>query len=124
MSYLGHLVEVPGWDDQLDLGQVVAVDVNLDNDPVVLHRGPVTWGALSYDWNNVLRNKRVIEEDTVLTLDAATGAVKSSFGSGLLYMPHGLRIDQEGNTWLIDTGLHQVLKFPPGQDHPSLGESS
>merc|ERR1712013_320262 len=74
-SNTGHLVEVPGWDDQLDLGQVVAVDVNLDNDPVILHRGPVTWGALSYDWNNVLRNKRVIEEDTVLTLDAATGAV-------------------------------------------------
>jgi len=120
VSQSGHLVEVPGWDDHLDLGQVVAVDVNLDNDPVIFHRGSVTWNAFTYDRNNALNNKRAIEEDTILTLDAVTGAVKSSFGSGMFYMPHGLRIDHEGNTWVIDTGLHQVMKFSKGQTNPSL----
>ena len=121
---LDHLQEVSDWDHHLNLGQVVAVDVNLENDPVIFHRGPVTWHGFTYDGNHNIRNKKVIEEDTVLVLDAVTGAVKDSFGSGLFYMPHGLRIDNEGNYWFVDTGLHQVLKFPPKQRFPSLGEYS
>lgn len=27
------------------------------------------------------------------------------------YMPHGLTIDSEGNTWLTDVALHQVFKY-------------
>ena len=29
-------------------------------------------------------------------------------------MPHGITIDNHGNIWVTDVGLHQVLKFPPG----------
>ena len=65
--------------------------------------------------------RNVINEDTILVVDADTGRVKSSFGSGLFYMPHGLKIDQEGNIWVIDVGLHQVMKFEYGQTVPSLG---
>ena len=36
-------------------------------------------------------------------------------------MPHGLEIDKEGNTWVTDAGLHQVMKFEKGQTKPSLG---
>merc|ERR1711862_617465 len=38
----------------------------------------------------------------------------------LFYMPHGLDIDGEGNIWVTDVGLHQVMKFPAGSTKPSL----
>ena len=103
------------------LGQVSAVDVNLDDNPVIFHRGPVTWDASSFGLDNVLRNKKVIAEDTILTIDADKGKVKSSYGSGLFYMPHGLKVDHDGNTWVTDVGLHQVMKFNKGATTPSLG---
>ena len=103
------------------LGQVSAVDVNLDDNPVIFHRGPVTWDGSSFGLDNVLRNKKVIAEDTILTLDADKGKVKSSYGSGLFYMPHGLKVDHDGNTWVTDVGLHQVMKYNKGVTTPSLG---
>ena len=57
-------------------------------------------------------------------MDADKGKVKSSFGSGLFYLPHGLKIDSEGNTWVTDVGLHQVIKFNKGETQPSLGQFS
>ena len=66
--------------------------------------------------------RQLINEDTILTVDADKGKVKSSFGSGLFYMPHGLKIDSEGNTWVTDVGLHQVIKFNRGETQPSLGQ--
>jgi len=116
----GKPIEVHGWGGSLKLGQVSAVDVNLDNDPVIFHRGQVSWGATSFGLNNVLNNKNVINEDTILVVDADKGKVRSSFGSGLFYMPHGLKIDPEGNIWVTDVGLHQVMKFERGQTKPSL----
>merc|ERR1711892_835400 len=117
---VGRPIEVHGWDDNLKLGQVSAVDVNLDDDPVIFQRGPVSWNAKSFDLKNVLREKKLIEEDTILTIDADKGKVKSGFGSGLFYMPHGLKIDHEGNTWVTDVGMHQVMKFNKGDTKPSL----
>jgi len=117
---VGKPIEVHGWGDNLKLGQVSAVDVNLDDDPVIFQRGPVTWDAKSFDRENVLREKKVIAEDTIITLDADTGKVKSSFGSGLFYMPHGLSVDHGGNTWVTDVGLHQVMMFSKGATTPSL----
>ena len=38
-SWSGRPVEIHGWGDGLKLGQVSAVDVNEDDDPVILHRG-------------------------------------------------------------------------------------
>ena len=66
-------------------------------------------------------SRQVIKEDTILTVDAEKGKVKSSFGSGIFYMPHGLKIDKDENIWVTDVGLHQVLKFNRGQTKPSLG---
>jgi peptidylamidoglycolate lyase len=47
---------------------------------------------------------------TVLTLDPASGAVVSDWGSNLFYMPHGITLDAEDNIWVTDVALHQVLK--------------
>jgi len=119
---VGQPVEVHGWDTGLSLGQVSAVDVNQDGDPVVFHRGPVVWNGKSFDAKNklVARKEKPIQVDTIMTLDANKGKVISSFGKDLFYMPHGLDIDGEGNIWVTDVGLHQVMKFPAGATKPSL----
>merc|ERR1712107_799040 len=125
---VGQPVEVHGWDSGLKLGQVSAVDVNQNDDPVVFHRGPVVWNGKSFDSKNrlVARKEKPIQVDTILTLDANKGKVISSFGKEIFYMPHGLNIDKEGNIWVTDVGLHQVMKFPAGATKPSLvlGEKS
>lgn len=51
-----------------------------------------------------------VVEDVVLVLDADSGAVVRSWGSGRFLLPHGVTVDQRGNTWLTDVGLHQVFK--------------
>jgi peptidylamidoglycolate lyase len=51
-----------------------------------------------------------IKNDTIVTLDAATGSLVDHWGSNLFYMPHGLEVDAEGNTWVTDVALHQVFK--------------
>jgi len=116
----GKPIEVHGWDDGLQLGQVTAVDVDINDDPVIFHRGSVVWDAESFNSKNILNKRQVITEDTILTVDADKGKIKSSFGSGMFYMPHGLKIDDDGNIWVTDVGLHQVLKFDRGQTKPSL----
>ena len=55
--HLGKPIEVHGWDGNLKVGQVSAVDVNQDNDPVIFQRGPVVWDASSFGLNNVLNTK-------------------------------------------------------------------
>jgi len=57
-----------------------------------------------------LAERKVIDEDTILVLDPDTGDVISSSGKDMFYMPHGLTLDGEGNTYVTDTGLHQVMR--------------
>lgn len=39
----------------------------------------------------------------------------------MFYMPHGLTIDSEGNFWVTDVAMHQVLMFKPNDlTHPAL----
>jgi hypothetical protein len=47
---------------------------------------------------------------TVLTLDPDSGALVSEWGGNLFYMPHGIAVDADDNTWLTDVALHQVFK--------------
>ena len=54
-----------------------------------------------------------IEDDVIIHIDIRTGKVKSRWGAKMFYMPHGLTIDHEGNYWLTDIGMHQVLMFKP-----------
>lgn len=51
-----------------------------------------------------------IREDTVLILNPRNGEILSSWGRDLFYLPHGITVDPEGNTWLTDVAMHQVFK--------------
>lgn len=54
--------------------------------------------------------QRGARADPLIVFDAK-GRYLRSFGKGVFANPHAVRLDPEGNLWLIDTGLHQVLKF-------------
>jgi len=41
------------------------------------------------------------------------GNYLGGWGAGLFKVPHGLRIDREGNVWITDNGLNTVQKFSP-----------
>jgi hypothetical protein len=43
----------------------------------------------------------------------AAGDFVRSWGKDLFSDPHGLRIDPDGNIWLVDYGLHTAQKFTP-----------
>ena len=64
-----------------------------------------------------MAKRQVIEEDTILTLDPDTGDVINSKGKNMFYMPHGLTLDGEGNIYVTDTGLHQVMRVGSHLDH-------
>ncbi len=53
------------------------MSTNPEDDPVVLHRGPVVWDATSFDNTNrlVARDGAPISVDTILILDQFTGKV-------------------------------------------------
>lgn len=61
-----------------------------------------------------------IPVDTILWLDATTGAVQSGRGANKFYMPHGLTFDRHGNIWVTDVALHQAMKFHPDVDEPTI----
>ncbi|KAK4023103.1 hypothetical protein OUZ56_008536 [Daphnia magna] len=115
--------EVLNWPSiELDVGQITGVAVDDKSNPVILHRGNVKWDGGSFDssgqYNRI--DDGPIKNDTIVTLDAATGSLLDHWGSNLFYMPHGLEVDAEGNTWVTDVALHQVFKFPKGSQVPSL----
>lgn len=117
-----HPVKINNWASDLNVGQIGGVAINPSDQPVIFHRGPVEWNAKSFNFvtNNLAAPRTRIDEDTILTLDPDNGKILSSWGKGLFYMPHGLTIDGEGNTYVTDVGLHQVMRFPAGKTTPDL----
>ena len=41
------------------------------------------------------------------------GRVLRSWGRGMFTVPHGIRVDDDGNVWTVDAGSSMVLKFSP-----------
>ena len=41
------------------------------------------------------------------------GRVLRSWGRGMFTVPHGIRVDADGNVWTVDAGSSMVLKFSP-----------
>jgi len=117
-----HPIRINNWASDLKVGQIGGVAVNPSDQPVIFHRGTTEWGAKTFNLktNNLNEPRAAIDEDTILTLDPDNGKVLSSWGKGMFYMPHGLTIDSEGNTYVTDVGLHQVMRFPAGQTKPDL----
>lgn len=109
---------VPGW-PQLPEGHVLGlcagVGVDAQNHVFVFHRSGRVWSKPF--------PKEPIAAPTVSVFDGATGRLLHTWGAKRFIMPHGLTVDQAGNLWLTDVGLHQVFKCSPeGQVLLTLGE--
>lgn len=116
------LRDVPGWPStSAVIGQVGGVAVDTDDNLVVFHRAGRRWDASSFGPGNKLNPALgPIASDVIMTIKRDTGEVLNQWGAGMFYMPHGLSIDDEGNVWVTDVGLHQVMKFPKGSTNASL----
>ncbi|XP_032239436.2 peptidyl-glycine alpha-amidating monooxygenase A [Nematostella vectensis] len=116
-----HLVENWPLLGQETLGQVSAVALDMRGNVVVFHRGSRAWDLKSFDRDNVFQERTPIREHTVTTFDRKTGKIIGRWGRDRFYMPHGLTIDHEDNTWITDVALHQVHKYgTDGSSEPVL----
>lgn len=87
------------------MGLCSAVGVDAQNRVFVFHRS-------GQQWTKPFPTS-TIALPTVSVIDGATGKLLRTWGQHLFIMPHGLTVDHDGNLWLTDLGLQQVLKFTP-----------
>ncbi|KAK6617165.1 hypothetical protein RUM44_005496 [Polyplax serrata] len=117
------------WPEYKKFGQISGVAVDVMDNVYVFHRGDRVWDHLTFSEFNMFTNIAggPISEDTIVSLNAVSGALLTKTGSHLFYMPHGLTVDHENNIWVTDVALHQVFKFSPlitlkGETNSKLGK--
>src|SRR5687768_5212046 len=74
--------------DSVEVGAMSSVAVDAEDNVYVLHRG----------------------SPPVLAFDAKHQFVRG-WGEKLFKVPHGLRVDKDGNIWTTDNGNHVLRKF-------------
>ncbi|MDT8370069.1 MAG: peptidyl-alpha-hydroxyglycine alpha-amidating lyase family protein, partial [Longimicrobiales bacterium] len=103
----GDYAVVTGWPrypDGMTIGRASGVAVNGDDEVILFHR------ATARDRNA----EGLLDAPTLLVFDAASGELLRTMGEGRFANPHGLDVDDEGNLWIADNRLHQVMKLSPG----------
>src|SRR5262245_58781557 len=75
---------------EVELGAVSAVAIGKADQIYVLHRG-----------------------EPPLVEFAADDSYVRGWGQGMFKVPHGLRVDRDGNIWTTDNGNHVLRKFTP-----------
>ena len=101
-----------GWPSSF--GQVADVAFEPDGRHAwVFHRGSRIWTADSFDGGALRRVTRdaPIPENTVARVCLTSGKITRTFGAGEHYMPHGLTLGPDGDVWIVDAGLHQVIRY-------------
>jgi len=73
---------------EVEVGPMSAVAIDAEDRMYVLHRG----------------------EPPLVVFDK-DGKFVRAFGSGMFKVPHGLRVDREGNIWTTDNGNHVLRRF-------------
>jgi streptogramin lyase len=76
--------------EEVELAAMSAVAVGPEDRIYVLHRG-----------------------EPPLVEFRADGTYVRAWGQGLFKVPHGLRVDRDGNVWTTDNGNHVLRKFSP-----------
>jgi DNA-binding beta-propeller fold protein YncE len=73
--------------------------------------GLVSWIAAGRDGETYLLH-RGQDADPIVAINDS-GRVLRSWGKGLFVMPHGIRVDPDGNVWTTDAASSMVRKFRP-----------
>jgi DNA-binding beta-propeller fold protein YncE len=69
--------------------------------------------SVAADRNGVIYAlQRGDKADPVIAVDRQ-GKILRSWGKGMFTVPHGIRVDPDGNIWTVDAGSSNVLKFSP-----------
>ena len=72
---------------------------------------------MDISWNlGAKTSKPLSQNDQILILGRYLHELFLWFSLDRFYLPHGLVIDQSGNYWLTDVGMHQVFKYSPKGD--------
>ena len=87
--------------------QISGVALSDDGDVFVLGRGENHWMPQTGF------KRRKIMQDAVRVYGSDAAASADSWGRGLFIMPHQIVVDPAGHVWVVDAGLHQVMKFSP-----------
>jgi peptidylamidoglycolate lyase len=97
--------EVKNWPalpPDVQFGEVAGVDVDAQGHVFVFHRPGRGFEPAATE---------LLEKPAVFEIDAATGTLVAAWGAKAFLVPHGITVDDHGNIWLTDVGLHQVFKF-------------
>ncbi|OQV14470.1 Peptidyl-glycine alpha-amidating monooxygenase [Hypsibius exemplaris] len=119
--------EVEHWSDEfkkMKLGQISGIALDHEAKSVyIFHRRDHTWDGTAFGYDNVYAKKAdgPITQSTILVVDKATAAVQRQFGENLFYMPHGITVGRDGDLWVTDVALHQVIRLKNGQPTMILG---
>lgn len=82
------------------------VELELDVDPALGRVSAVT----TDDEGNIYVLHRPTEGDPVVVVDP-NGRFIRSWGEGLFNIPHGIRVDPNGDVWTVDANTSKIYKF-------------
>lgn len=122
LEHLSYEVDT-NWTSPNSIKQIGGMACSADHSQlVVFHRADHDWSKKQwFDENNVVLFKdNYIKENPIIFLDPVTGTELRSMGATHFIMPHGVYVDHDGNVWVTDVALHQVLKFDFNTTEPSL----
>ena len=104
-----HAIDVdwpsPGPAGHAERCQICGVALDNDGKVFVLGRGENHWMP------EAGFNRRKIKQDAVQVFSSDIGEPTESWGRGVFMMPHQIVVDTAGHVWVVDAGLHQVMKF-------------
>lgn len=94
------------------LGQVAGIAIDSSNRILAFHRANRVWDEASFDKTAKLnKSLGAIANETIFVIDAESGKVLERHGANQFFMPHGITVDAEGNVYVTDVGLHQVIRM-------------
>ena len=115
---VGSLVPAFGQSSSTDQIEALIKDVpQLPFDQVVLNVKPPLGlervSAVTTDKKgNIYLMQRSVNGDPVVEVDAQGNFIRS-WGKGMFTIPHGIRVDPDGNVWTLDAHTSMIYKFTP-----------
>ena len=91
--------------EHADRCQISGVSLDNSGNALVLSRGDNHWMPQT-GFKHQKSRKAAIH-----VIGSDTGKISSSWGHGVFMLPHQIVVDSSDHVWVVDAGLHQVIKF-------------
>lgn len=102
------------FENYTGVGQVSGLAALPTDDLALLHRAGREWTQATFGLDNKIprSERRLISNDTIMFINGDDGRAMDTFGANLFQLPHSIESDRQGNLWVSDVGLHQVMRLP------------